>query len=135
MICSLPGDTRKKHAHPFKGIFLNRDKWRAKVRINGALIGTPGTFSSEGGAAAVYDSYATAHGLEANSPERWQKWKKDHDGVDGFAMPTDFLHKGDTCKYCKACKRQELVQILCESSGGFNEFFATELKISEISDY
>ncbi len=58
--------------------------------INGATISTPGTFSSEGEAAAVYDSYAKAHGLEANSPERWQKWRKDHDGVDGFAMPMLF---------------------------------------------
>jgi hypothetical protein len=104
LICSLPGDTRKKRAHPFKGIFFS-DKWRPRVYINGAQISTPGRFSTEGEAAAVYDSYAKAHGLEANSPERWQKWRKDHDGVDGFAMPTVFLHNEDTCKYCKACKK------------------------------
>ncbi len=45
-------------------------------------------------------------------------WRIDHESVDGFAMPTAFLHKEDTCKYCEACKKQELVQILCESSAG-----------------
>jgi hypothetical protein len=48
---------------------LCKAKWRAKVYINGDAISTPGVFSSEGEAAAVYDSFAKAHGLEANSPE------------------------------------------------------------------
>jgi hypothetical protein len=35
LICSLSGDSKKKHLHPFKGINLNKTgRWHAKVYVN-----------------------------------------------------------------------------------------------------
>ncbi len=63
-------DSLKKRNHPFKGIRFQNGKWSAKVWINGAYIYPPGTFSTEGEAAAVYDSYARAYGLVENNELR-----------------------------------------------------------------
>jgi hypothetical protein len=59
--------------HPFKGITWDKGRWHAKVYIDRAPISTPRAFNSKGEAAAIYDSYARAHGLKENE-EIWRVW-------------------------------------------------------------